>query len=89
MKILGSQEHVLTQGPGFAPSMDASFHIWQNAIILMTPQWAQWRLKSPALQLFTEPFIRAQVKENNSAPRHWPLCGEFTDDRWIPRTKAQ
>ena len=55
----------------------------------MTSQWAQWRLKSPALQLFTEPFNRAQIKENNRAPRHWPLCGEFTDDRWIPRTKAQ
>ena len=22
------------------------------------------------------------------APRHWPLCGEFTG-RWIPRTKGQ
>ena len=22
-------------------------------------------------------------------PRHWPLCGEFTGDRWIPRTKGQ
>ena len=22
-------------------------------------------------------------------PRHWPLWGEFTDDRWIPRTKGQ
>ena len=21
-------------------------------------------------------------------PRHWPLCGEFTGHRWIPRTKA-
>ena len=21
--------------------------------------------------------------------RHWPLCGEFTSDRWIPRTKSQ
>ena len=20
--------------------------------------------------------------------RHWPLCGEFAGDRWIPRTKA-
>ena len=20
--------------------------------------------------------------------RHWPLCGEFTGDRWIPHTKA-
>ena len=23
-----------------------------------------------------------------NAPRHWPLCGEFTGDRWIPRTKS-
>ena len=23
------------------------------------------------------------------APRHWPLCGEFTGPRWIPRTKGQ
>ena len=22
------------------------------------------------------------------APRHCPLCGEFTGDRWIPCTKA-
>ena len=30
-----------------------------------------------------------QIKENIKAPRHWPLCGEFTGDRWIPRTKDQ
>ena len=23
------------------------------------------------------------------APRQWPLCGEFTGDRWIPRTNGQ
>ena len=22
-------------------------------------------------------------------PRHWPLCGEFTGDRWIPYTNVQ
>ena len=22
-------------------------------------------------------------------PRHWPFCGEFTWDRWIPRTNGQ
>ena len=27
--------------------------------------------------------------ENIKAPRHWPLWGEFTGDRWIPRTKGQ
>ena len=28
-------------------------------------------------------------KENIRAPRHWPLWGEFTGDRWISRTKGQ
>ena len=51
-------------------------------------------------QLFTQPFIQAQIKENIKAPHHWPLCGEFTGDtgplcgeftgdRWIPHTKDQ
>ena len=37
----------------------------------------------------TQPFIQAQIKENIKAPRHWPLWGKFTDDRWIPRTNGQ
>ena len=28
-------------------------------------------------------------KKNIKASRHWPLCREFTSDRWIPRTKGQ
>ena len=46
-------------------------------------------VKSLASRLFTQPFIQAQIKENIKAPRHWPLCGEFTGERWIPRTKVQ
>ena len=45
--------------------------------------------KSPASRVFTQLFIEARIKENIKAPRHWPLCGEFTGDRWIPRTKSQ
>ena len=41
-----------------------------------------------ASELFTQLFIQVQIKENINAPRHWPLCGEFTGDRWIPRTNA-
>ena len=41
------------------------------------------------ISMFTQPFIRLQIKENLKAPRHWPLCGEFTGDRWIPRTNGQ
>ena len=51
----------------------------------MTSLWTRWRLKSQAPRLFTKPFVRAQIKENTKAPRHWPLLGEFPGDRWIPR----
>ena len=46
-------------------------------------------VKSPASRLFTQPFVQTQVIENIKAQRHWPLWGECTDDRWIPRTKGQ
>ena len=62
---------------------------WTYCFITVTSQWVRWRLKSPASPLFTQPFIRAQIKENIKALRHWPLCGEFTGDRWIPRTNGQ
>ena len=34
-------------------------------------------------------LFKAQIKEKIKAPRHWPLCGEFTGDRWISRTNGQ
>ena len=34
-------------------------------------------------------LFKAQAKENIKAPRHWPLLGEFTGDRWIPGTNDQ
>ena len=64
-------------------------HLDSQYTITVTSQWARWRLKSPASSLFTQLFIQAQIKENIKAPRHWPLCGEFTGDRWIPRTNGQ
>ena len=57
--------------------------------ITMTSYWVRWRLKSPASWLFTQHLIPAQIKENIKDPRHWPMCGEFTSDRWIHRTKGQ
>ena len=35
------------------------------------------------------PTVQRHIKENIKAPRHLPLRGEFTGDRWIPRTKGQ
>ena len=34
-------------------------------------------------------LLNRLFKVNIKAPRHWPLCGEFTGDRWIPRTNGQ
>ena len=48
----------------------------------------RWRFKSPESQLLAQSCVQAQIKENLKALRHWPLWGEFTGARWIPRTKA-
>ena len=34
-------------------------------------------------------LFRRRSKKASKAPRHWPLCGEFTGHRWIPRTNGQ
>ena len=60
----------------------------RSGIITLTSYWARWRLKSPVSLLFTQLCIQALIKENIEAPRHRPLCGEFTGDRWIPRTNG-
>ena len=57
-------------------------------VITLTSQWPRWRLKSPASRLFTQSFIQAQIKENIKAPRHWPLCGEFTGTGEFPARRA-
>ena len=44
---------------------------------------------APASRLFTQPFVQEQIKENIKALRHWTLWGQFTGDRWNPRTKGQ
>ena len=63
---------------------------------VIEPLPLQWRhsgrdgvSKLPAPRLFTQRFIQAQIKENIKAPRHWPSCGEFTGNRWVPRTNGQ
>ena len=57
--------------------------------ITVTSWWALWRLTSQASRFLTQPSVQVQIKENIKAPRHWPLWGECTGDRWIPRTKGQ
>ena len=42
-----------------------------------------------SLTIIYSTVFQTQIKENIKAPRHWPLCVEFTGDRWIPRTNGQ
>ena len=57
-----------------------SFHHYTDVIMTTMAQNHQ-----PHDCLLSRLFIRAQIKVNIKAPRHWPLCG----DRWIPRTNGQ
>ena len=38
--------------------------------------------------MFTQSFIQTQIKGNIKAPRHWPLCGEFTGTGEFPAQRA-
>ena len=42
-----------------------------------------------SLTIVYSTVIQAQITESTKAPRHRPLCGEFTGHRWIPRTNSQ
>ena len=41
-----------------------------------------------SLTIVTQPFIRAQAKENIKAPRHWPSCGESPGTGEFPAQMA-
>ena len=51
------------------------------------PHWTNADL-SAAFRSFTQSFIRAHIKENIKARRHYPFWGEFIGDRWTPAQKA-
>ena len=66
---------------------------WIRCLIIKLPYYndvimGALRPKSPASRLFTQPFIQAEIKENIKAPRHWPLCGEFTGTGEFPAQMA-
>ena len=41
-----------------------------------------------SLTVVYSPFIQTQIKRNIQAPRHWPLCGEFTGTGEFPAQRA-
>ena len=76
----------LKTGYGMSPWWPSLWLIWFDTRRRFE---TRWRFKSPASHLFTRPFFQAQIRGNIIAPRYWPLCGELTGDRCIPRTKGQ
>ena len=69
-------------------SQKAEHTVCKMFSITMTSQWLRWGIKSPASRLFTQLFIQMQIKENIKAPRHWPLCGDFTGTGEFPAQRA-
>ena len=66
------------------------FHIYFHANHHnITSLWVWYHLKSPASQLFAQPFAEAQIEENIKALCHWPLWEKSTSDQWIPLAKGQ
>ena len=51
--------------------------------------FSQWQSQITSLTSVYSTVYSDADKKNIKAPRHWPLCGEFTGDRWIPRTNGQ
>ena len=84
-------EAFVSVGPGQAEYMDT---IVDQTTPAESLQWRHnerdvvsnhWRLDCLLSRLFR---LQAQIKENIKAPRHWPLWGKSTGDRWIPLQRA-
>ena len=82
-------------GRTYIPEKCMQYIPWLNRIcnsgdkrnITMTSWWAWWRLKSPASQLFTKPFVQAQIKETSKlrftglCEGNSPVTGKFPAQR--------
>ena len=77
---------------GTLPASENEKNTWSNARSI-TLHWRQITRDGVSNHqphyCFINRLFKAQIKENIKALRHWPLWGEFTGNRWIPRTKDQ
>ena len=62
-------------------------------MVAVVRPWSSWEARrQEETIMYTETnqvFVQVQIKENIKAPRHWPLLGETSGDRWISLTKGQ
>ena len=59
--------------------------LWHYSDVIMGVMASQ----ITSLMVVYSSFIQTHINENIKALRHWHLRGEFTGDRWIPRTNGQ
>ena len=64
------------------------------SITLSTNHYSDAMMSAMASQITSTPTVCSAVcwgtdKKTIKAPRHWPLWGKSTDDRWISLTKRQ
>ena len=52
-------------------------------------QWPHYEYEGVSNHRRIDCLLNRLIKENNKALRHWPLWGEFTGDRLIPRINGQ
>ena len=76
--IAATTRHVLTF------SMIAH-KLWQNSDVVMNAMASEITAVST---VWSTVCWGAQIKKNIKALRHWPLCGESTDHRWIPTSQG-
>ena len=90
---------------GSMPILDVvitrSFHLLERPLryIKTSPRWSDIHnndviMGAVASQITSLGIVFSTVysgadQRNTKALRHWPLWGEFTGDRWIPRTNGQ
>ena len=82
-------EHAVEKSPKLSVIRDAVTLMWCHCTLLWRHNGRNDVSNHEVLRLFTQSIIQAQIKENIKAPRHWPLCEEFTGDRWISHTNDQ
>ena len=63
--------------------MQASCHFHYNDVIM-----GMMASQITSLTIVYSTVIQAQIKENIKAPRHWPLCREFTGSGEFPAQRA-
>ena len=61
----------------------------RGLMVIRILQWRHNGRNGVSNHKFHDCLLNVQIKGKIKALRHWPLWGEFTGHRWIPRTKGQ